>query len=256
MPSEVRHLVDRGQAYPLVRLSGVLDGATTTPVRSALLDVLAAQPEAMVVDVTGLRLAEPDAIQVLREVLDETRDWPGSHLALCGTPDVTAWRPTGWPVWPDASGAFAALGAPDSAEHRIAVDLEPVTGAARRAREVITEACGRWDRPDVAGNACIVATEMVNNVVAHVRTPMSLLLALHGETMDVAVRDFSPALPRYGGPVAPTAYGGRGLLLIGTVAEQWGHLALDGGKVVWARLGTAGRKAPTPRPGMIDPARG
>ncbi|MEU8657521.1 ATP-binding protein [Actinoplanes philippinensis] len=242
MPSEVRHLVDRGQAYPLVRFSGVLDAATTVPVRSALLDVLAAQPEAMVVDVAGLRLTETDAVRVLRDVLDETRDWPGSHLALCGTPDVTAWRPSGWPVWPDAPGAFAALGVPEPAEHRIGVDLQPVAGAARRSREVITEACGRWDRPDVAGNACIVATEMVNNVVAHAGTPLTLLLALHGETMSVAVRDFSKTPPRYGGPVAPTAYGGRGLLLIDAVADRWGHLAMDDGKIVWARLSNAENK--------------
>ena len=41
MPSEVCHLVDRGQSYPLVRLTGVLDCDTAAPVRSTLLDVLA-----------------------------------------------------------------------------------------------------------------------------------------------------------------------------------------------------------------------
>jgi hypothetical protein len=46
MPSEVRHLVDHGQAYPVVRLTGVLDSDTGTAVRSALIDVLAGQPEA------------------------------------------------------------------------------------------------------------------------------------------------------------------------------------------------------------------
>ncbi|MEV4277138.1 ATP-binding protein [Actinoplanes xinjiangensis] len=243
MPSEVRHQVDRGQAYPLVRLSGVLDGATTTPVRSALLDVLAAQPEALVVDIGELRVIEADALGVLRDVLAETRDWPGSHLALCGTPDAAAWEPTGWPVWPDVPGAFASLGAPGPVGHRVVVELEPVVGAARLCREVITEACTRWDRPDLAGNACIVATEMVNNVVSHAGTPMSLLLALHGDTVSVAVRDFSATAPRFGGPVAPTAYGGRGLLLIDALSERWGHLVLAGGKIIWARLGAMDRDA-------------
>jgi hypothetical protein len=235
MPSEVRHLVDRGQPYPLVRLSGVLDDETVTPIRSALLDVLASQPEAIVVDVTGLQVARADAVAMLRELLDDTRDWPGSHLTLCGPSDAGTWKASGWPVWPDPAGAFAALGKPDT-DHRLSIDLEPVVGAARRSREIITEACGRWEQPELAGNACIVATEMVNNVVAHARTPMRVLLALHGETMSVAVRDGSPSMPRFNGVVAPTSYGGRGLLLIDSVADRWGHLLLADGKVVWARL--------------------
>ncbi len=111
-----------------------------------------------------------------------------------------------------------------------------MVGAARRARELITEICLRWDFPELAGDACIVATEMVNNVVAHARTPMRVLLARLGDAISVAVRDESPAQPRFSGPVAPTAYGGRGLLLIDSVASRWGRLGLPGGKVVWALL--------------------
>ncbi|MEV0898758.1 anti-anti-sigma factor [Actinoplanes sp. NPDC049802] len=238
MPSEVRHRVDRDQSYPLVRLTGVLDGDTAAPIRAALLTVLATQPEALVVDVAGLRVTQAGAVDVLREVREQTRDWPGSHLMLCDPAEATAWQPTGWPVWPDPAGAFAALGTPDAGQ-RISVGLDPVVGAARRSREVITEACGRWDLPHLAGNACIVATEMVNNVVAHVRTPMRFLLARHGDTMSVAVRDGSTVVPRFTGPVPASSYGGRGLLLIDAVSARWGHLALDDGKVVWARLETA-----------------
>jgi hypothetical protein len=236
MPSEVRHLVDRGQAYPLVRLTGVLDADAVEPARSALLDVLADQPEAVVVDVADLEEPHTHAAAMLRGVLDATREWPGSHLALSGSTDAVAWQPSGWPVWQDQAGAFAALGAPDAPGRRFSLDLEAEVGAARRSRELITEACGRWNQPDLIGNACIVATELVNNVVAHARTPMRFLLFLDGATMSVAVRDRSAVIPRFTGPVAPTSYGGRGLLLIDTIASRWGHLALNGGKVVWARF--------------------
>jgi hypothetical protein len=37
-----------------------------------------------------------------------------------------------------------------------------------------------------------------------------------------------------GGEVSTTAYGGRGLLLVQSVAERWGTSALPDGKLVWA----------------------
>jgi anti-anti-sigma regulatory factor len=233
MPSEVRHLVDHGQAYPVVRLSGVLDADTAASVRSALLDVLAEQPEAVVVDVAELEVADPISAGVLSEVARDTADWPAAHLVLCapGPP----WPTTGLPMWRSQADAFADLGAPDTGQY-LSLDLEPVVGAARRSREMVTEACGRWDVPELAGPACIVVTEMVNNVVAHAHTPMAVLLARQGDAMRVAVRDHSAFVPRFTGPVSPTSYGGRGLMLIDSVAERWGSLSLDSGKVVWAIL--------------------
>jgi len=236
MSSEVRHLVEHGLAYPLVRLTGVLDASTAATVRSVLLDVLAGQPQAVVVDVAELEPDGPGAISVLRDLRRETTDWPAAHLVLCSSHDRDRWQDAGWPVRPDSADAFAELGKPDE-NGRLSVELEPQVGAARQTRELITEACGRWDRPDLAGPACIVATEMVNNVVAHARTPMVVLLAARDAGMSVAVRDSSPVVPTYtGGPVSPTAYGGRGMLLIDSVATRWGSLALPGGKVVWAML--------------------
>ena len=268
MPSEVRHLVDRGGAYPLVRLTGVLDSRTAPTVRSALFDLLAEQPEALVVDVAELPQPSADAIAVLREIRQTNAAWPEAHLALCGgaaedgdgAGRTTSWQSSGWSVWSDPQAAFAALGAPDH-EHRVGLEMEPVLGAARRSRELITEACGRWERPELAGPACIVATELVNNVVVHARTPMAVLLAVHGDGMSVAVRDQSPVEPVFsGGPVPVTAYGGRGMLLIDSVAQRWGCLPLTGGKVVWALLAGEEREPePLRNPSgasMADPARG
>jgi hypothetical protein len=252
MSSEVRHLVDNGRPYPLVRLAGVLDATTAPAVRSVLLDVLAGQPEAMVVDVGELAVADSAAVNVLRDVHRDTVYWPGAHLTLCVAGDAGPWQGAGWPLQDDWAGAYAALGAPDLA-HRLSLDLEPQMGAARRSRELIIEACGRWGWPELAGPACIVATEMVNNVVAHAQTPMTVLLAVHGDGMTVAVRDHSRIAPSYSGvPVAPTAYGGRGMLLIDSVADRWGSLALADGKVVWALL-TVGQSDGT---GMADTGRG
>jgi anti-anti-sigma regulatory factor len=236
MPSQVAHGVDTGQLYPVVHLTGVLDADAAPGVRSALLTVLADQPEAIIVEVSDLRVAEPGAAAVLRQLAQDTEDWPAAHIALCATRNADQWHDSGLSVWPDLSSALDDLGAPDT-DHRFGAALDPVVGAARRARELVTEACGRWDYPELAGPACIVVTEMVNNVVAHAHTEMTVLLAGQGDTMRVAVRDESAVIPTFsGGPVSPTSYGGRGLLLIDAVSQRWGYLGLTHGKVVWALI--------------------
>jgi hypothetical protein len=234
MPSEVRHRIATDQAFPLVRLAGVLDRDTAPELRSALLDVLAGQPEAVVVDVADLGLAEPSDAGALRDLRADTAGWPAARLALCD-PRPDRWRDTGWPVRPSLPEAFDSLGRPDH-EHRRTLTLEPAMGAARQAREAITEACDDWDRSELSGSACIVLTELVNNVIAHARTPMIVLLALRDDGLAVAVRDDSDRVPSFTGAPPPTAYGGRGMLLVDSVATRWGSLVLTHGKVVWALL--------------------
>lgn len=235
MSTDLRHLLDQGQPYPVVRLMGVLDADTVPHVRSLLLDGLALQPQAMIVDVYDLTVDDPSAVTVMRDVARDTADWPGAHLVLCAPGGDGVWTNAGVPVWPSRSEALAALGVPEPA-HQVSLALEPVVGAARRSRQLVTDACTRWDLPELSGPASIVVTEMVNNVVAHARTPMTVRLALRGDTMTVAVHDHNPAVPRFTGPVAPTSYGGRGMMLIDSVARRWGNLPLDDGKVVWAIL--------------------
>jgi anti-anti-sigma regulatory factor len=257
MPSEVQHLVDTGGWYPVIRFAGVLDTDTAEAVRFALVDLLAQQPEAIVIDVSDLRLPDPTAASVLRNVAQETVDWPAAHLVLCA-PMSEPWHTTGLPVWRNSADAFADLGEPEPPD-QLSLELDPAIGAARRSRELVTEACARWDLPGLAGPACIVVTEMVNNVVAHARTPMIVLLAMRRDAMAVAVRDRSTTVPRFTGPVPATSYGGRGLLLIDSVADRWGSLALESGKVVWALLEHTDERPANRRlrnAGMADRTRG
>ncbi|WP_305785225.1 anti-anti-sigma factor [Symbioplanes lichenis] len=243
MPSEVRHRVDDDRVYPVVRLDGILDAGSAPQLRAALLGVLGDQPEAVVVDVRDLTLGRREAAGVLADVAREAADWPGARLVLCTGAEQDGWHATGLPAEPDVEAALAGLGRPHRADF-LSLALEPVVGAARRSRELIAEACARWDLVALAGPACIVVTELVNNVVAHSRTAMTVFASRRGERLLVAVRDRSATVPRFtGSPVPVTSYGGRGLLLIDSVAERWGALALPGGKVVWAALSRAHEQA-------------
>jgi hypothetical protein len=233
MPTDIRCEVEPDDRYTVVRLSGTSAHPSPESVRSALLTCLAEQSAPVVVDVTGLA-ADRAAGAVLAEVAGEVADWP------LGRPSFHARPGSGWdgvdPVVPgDAARAYARLGEPPTSR-RLGLDLQPVTGAGRRARELVTDGCARWGLSALAGSACIAVTEMVNNVIAHAHTPMSVRIGAHDGQLHVAVRDFSPRRPTYAGPVPPTSWGGRGLLLIDTVSRRWGTSVLERGKVVWAVL--------------------
>ncbi|MFD0822142.1 ATP-binding protein, partial [Micromonospora zhanjiangensis] len=136
----------------------------------------------------------------------------------------------------DVGAAYARLVADASTDRQLHAELEPVVGAARRARELLTEGCLRWDLPDLAGSGCVAVTEMVNNVVAHAGTSMTLRIGWRDGSLRVAVRDYSSRAPSFGGLVPPTSPGGRGLLLVDTVTRRWGTSRLTDGKFVWAVL--------------------
>jgi anti-anti-sigma regulatory factor len=247
MPTELRHLIDDGQPYPVVRLIGPLDADAAPRARAALLDGLVEQPEALVVDVSAVDVTDPAAVGVFADIARDTADWPAARLVICAPGGDGVWQSSGLPVWPSLAAAFTALGPPEPG-NRLSLELDPVVGAARRARGLVVEACERWHLPDLIGPASIVVTEMVNNVVAHARTPMAVRMALHGGDLTVSVRDHDAKVPRFQGPVPPTSYGGRGLLLINAVSRQWGALRLDDGKVVWALIHRPGDALATAAP--------
>ncbi|MET8234045.1 ATP-binding protein [Micromonospora sp. NPDC005298] len=239
MPTAARCLVEIDESSAVVRLTGVLDGGAVATVRAALLTRFADRPGPVVVDLTGVRIADPAAREVFAEVRREVADWPAADLLLCDPtvagPDRPDAAPAGVPAWPTLDGALAALAATPLAAV-LTADLDPAVGAAREARELVTTGCERWGMPTLVDPACIAVTEMVNNVVAHARTAMTVRLAPHDSTLHLAVRDHSPRRPTFAGLSPPDRVGGRGLLLIDTVARRWGSSAIPDGKVVWCVL--------------------
>ncbi|MGA5310265.1 ATP-binding protein [Micromonospora taraxaci] len=254
--------VEADESSAVVRLTGVLDAAGAEGVRLALLTRLADRPGPVVADVTGLRVVDPTGRGVFAEVRREVADWPAADLLLCdpavdrpdhtdaalpAEPTTVAGEPAvpttvagsatvaGVPAWPTVDGALATVAARPLAAV-LTADLAPAVGAARQARELVTAGCRRWGVPTLIDPACIAITEMVNNVVAHARTPMTVRLAPQDNTLHLAVRDHSSHLPTFEGLSPPDRAGGRGLLLIDTVARRWGSSPVGDGKVVWCVL--------------------
>lgn len=240
MSTRIRCEVRDETPVTVVRLAGALDLSTMRSVDGVLAERLAAQPDALVVDLEKLEVRDRLALSVFAAAARRAADWPAVPMVLCAPPpDTAAWLAESTicrvvPVRPDCAEATAL--ASTAAAPRLRTRLEPVTEACRRARELVTDACGRWNIPELAGPASLVLSELVGNVVRHAGTPMQVTLTLRKPYLRVAVMDGSPADARAATDRDLRAEGGRGLMLVRELTQRWGSTPTGAGKVVWAML--------------------
>jgi anti-sigma regulatory factor (Ser/Thr protein kinase)/anti-anti-sigma regulatory factor len=227
----------------ILRVSGVLDLVTGDALERAVARCLSAQPEALLIDVAELEIPDPVALDVLCSVVRRTAVWPAVPVVLCGAGAKTAEAIAEWSgcagVSTAESCAAALAGAGEEPEpRRIRIRLRPVPDACRQVRQLVTQACGAWQRSEVAATAALVATELVGNVVRHAHTTMEFTVGLRDGRVCLTVRDGSRLLPRPREPGISDS-GGRGLQLVRELTDAWGVLPVTDGKVVWTHL-TAG----------------
>ena len=231
----------RGRTVMAVR--GRLDTAAVPPLRTALMGRLAEQPEALLLDLSALAVAERASLAVFASVVRQAALWPGTPVLLCAPTRATVALLAGdrfahLPVHRSVAGAHRAVTAVAPVPPPVADDLLPLPGAARHARDLATEACARWSLPHLVGPAAVVTSELVSNAAAHAGTMMDLRLTRRPGALHIAVRDGSAARPAAAPLPARDATGGRGLHLVSAMAARWGALPIEGGKVVWATLRT------------------
>jgi len=234
----VGYAVSGDGAELIATLSGSLDLANAAQIRTHLFKCLAEQPDALLVDLAGLSVEEPLALAVFSAVNRQAARWPGIPVLYCApTPPVRDMLANGayrrLPVAATLDLARETVRAGGEAVPALIDDLLPIAGAARQARNIATEACSRWDLPDLIAPASVIAGELVTNVVDHANTMATLRVCLRQRYVTIGVRDGSSEEPRR---VPPGPLGGRGLMLVEAMAHSWGWLPVDGGKVVWASL--------------------
>ncbi|MEV6695017.1 STAS domain-containing protein [Micromonospora sp. NPDC051196] len=239
MASRITCDVHDATPVTVVRLAGSLDLTTTRQVYAVLDRCLAAQPDALVVDLTGLTVHDQLAVAVFVAAARRAEGWPAVPMVICAPhPDPAASLAASTasrvvPVRHDCDEAARVAGA--SAVPRMRVRLEPVAAACRRARELVADACARWDLPAAVEPASIVLSELVGNVVRHAGTPMQVTLTLRRPWLHLAVVDGSRDAAEPGRP-GERDEGGRGLLLVRELAARWGSAPAGDGKAVWATL--------------------
>jgi len=238
----LRLAVDERPEGVVLSATGALTASSSAELRTALYKCLVEGPNAVVVDLTEATVVDPVALAILPAVARQASLWPGVPFAVAIPPGPVAHRidQLGYHRWfsvrNTAAAALDAVG-DRAAAPTVSELLPPISGAARHARTMITEACLRWDIGHLIGPACIVVTELVTNAVQHAGTAMTVRLCRRGRYLLMAVEDGSVGPPRaqpMPGPDDPTS--GRGLALVKLTALHWGSLPTGAGKVVWAVL--------------------
>ena len=105
----------------------------------------------------------------------------------------------------------------------------------RLARQFVAETLASWDLSGLADDATLVVSELAANALTHAGSDFTVGLARTNGRMRLRVGDSSAALP-VPRDAHPTDLGGRGLLLIREITTDFGHEAVEGGKVIWADL--------------------
>ncbi|HEX9314732.1 MAG TPA: ATP-binding protein, partial [Actinomycetota bacterium] len=112
------------------------------------------------------------------------------------------------------------------------------------ARRFVAKALDSWDQSDLCERALLAVSELVTNAFLYGEGDIVLVVTL-GVVLRVEVRDAGSGLPAQRN-YSPTSTTGRGLHLVGHMADRWGTSAVarEGngrkGKAVWFEIDTPG----------------
>jgi two-component sensor histidine kinase len=116
--------------------------------------------------------------------------------------------------------------------HQICLSCEPLS--ASRARDFVCDHLVEHRLLYLVDSIRLVVSELATNATIHALTPFTVTLSQREETVTLAVRDDSPAIPT---PAAPDIMdtSGRGLTIVDILSTQCGyHLDDEGSKTMWS----------------------
>jgi anti-sigma regulatory factor (Ser/Thr protein kinase) len=135
--------------------------------------------------------------------------------------------------------------------HGCQVRLTAAPAAPGEARRQVRAAIRAWDVPVDEDVAVLLASELVTNAVTHqAGRAVTLVLTCSPGRLRVDVHDPSRSLPVLASASSDDETG-RGLMLVDTLADEWGSYRTPAGKAVYFTLafepGLAGSGGPGPR---------
>ncbi|MFB6551004.1 MULTISPECIES: ATP-binding protein [unclassified Streptomyces] len=111
-------------------------------------------------------------------------------------------------------------------------DLRAVPEARRALRDLLRH----WGGPGRSDVAELLTSELVTNALVHTDEGAVLTATIGPRALRVEVRDFVGGLPRPRAPEPEESTNGRGLVLVRSLADDWGVRPCEVGKSVWFEL--------------------
>lgn len=100
------------------------------------------------------------------------------------------------------------------------------------ARRFVTESLRRWHKP--TGDAVLMTSELATNALVHAGSPFIVDVSCSDKgVVRIEVSDSDPTPPVPKAAVSHESVGGRGLLLVTSLAARWGYHLTRHGKTVW-----------------------
>jgi anti-sigma regulatory factor (Ser/Thr protein kinase) len=131
------------------------------------------------------------------------------------------------------------------------VALTPELASCTAARHLVVDFVAANGLDHVGDSAAMCATELATNAVLHAREPFVFTVRTAGTGLRIDVLDTCPqhlpiTTPRVGSAVDLTGLGtgGRGMLIVASLAHRWGIFTTREAKTVWVEV----RDEPTPDP--------
>jgi anti-sigma regulatory factor (Ser/Thr protein kinase) len=116
--------------------------------------------------------------------------------------------------------------------HSCRAQLTTGPAAAGQARSQLRAAINAWDITVDLGITALLTSELVTNAIQHEATGIVVLAITRSpDELRVDVHDTSSSLPMLV-DAAADAEAGRGLMLVATLAAQWGYYRTPAGKAV------------------------
>lgn len=235
----MRCRVHRTSPVGLIELAGPLRRQSAPRLRETVMKVMAARPDAIVLDLEFLDDVEELSVSVFPALGRTVAGVADGELILAAPgPGTRAAMRKAMPLFVrmfDTCSQAMEAAARAPARRRVTRQLPADPHAARTARRVLDEVCTRWRLLAVRESALVIVTELVTNAVDHVGAPIELCVTVRRGVLRIEVSDHSRVLPARLNQV-PDATQGNGLWLVEGLASQWGATPTTWGKTVWADL--------------------
>ncbi|WP_083753691.1 STAS domain-containing protein [Actinosynnema sp. ALI-1.44] len=241
----------------VIRPEGVLGHSTYRLLRDTMLKCAVEGPQALIVDLSAVVIAEGSALSVFTTVWLRISDWPATPILVATGPAhgellrrAAIRRYVG--VFESVHEALANLDRPLPRKRASRTFPHHLAGP-RAARQFVRRICADWALPvDVTQDAVHVASELLQNTVDHTSSEARLRLDLRRNLLTVAVGDDSPEPAVLVDPGSDVVNAARGMRLVTQLVKTWGCVPdqVAGRKTVWAVLGTS--RSASPRLKSVD----